>query len=130
MLENVRLIQASAQAQFDKNGNDENALILAEAKNEVKAVEAQIEGFMSEQESNRVALLKEKIELDLVNDEATAIRQNEQRLFEAEMDENAVTRLQTTLDNLAIENAAETLRLTQIYLKKVHSSILMPIMNF
>ena len=113
MLENVRLIQASAQAQFDKNGNDENALILAEAKNEVKAVEAQIEGFMSEQESNRVALLKEKIELDLVNDEATAIRQNEQRLFEAEMDENAVTRLQTTLDNLAIENDAETLRLTQ-----------------
>ena len=113
MLENVRLIQASAQAQFDKNGNDENALILAEAKNEVKAVEAQIEGFMSEQESNRVALLKEKIELDLVNDEATAIRQNEQRLFEAEMDENAVTRLQTTLNNLAIENAAETLRLTQ-----------------
>ena len=113
MLENVRLIQASAQAQFDKNGNDENALILAEAKNEVKAVEAQIEGFMSEQESNRVALLKEKIELDLVNDEATAIRQNEQRLFEAEIDENAVTRLQTTLDNLAIENAAETLRLTQ-----------------
>ena len=36
------------------------ALILAEAKNEVKAVEAQIEGFMSEQESNRVALLKEE----------------------------------------------------------------------
>ena len=113
MLENVRLIQASAQAQFDKNGSDENALILAEAKNEVKAVEAQIEGFMSEQESNRVALLKEKIDLDLVNDEATAIRQNEERLFLAEMDENAVTRLQTTLDNLAIENEAENLRLKQ-----------------
>ncbi len=60
MLENARLIQQSAQAQFDKNASDENALILAEAKNEVKAVEAQIEGFMSEQESNRVALLKEK----------------------------------------------------------------------
>ena len=111
MLENARLIQQSAQAQFDKNASDENALILAEAKNEVKAVEAQIEGFMSEQESNRVALLKEKIELDLVNDEATAIRQNEQRLFEAEMDENAVTRLQTTLANLKAEEEAETLRL-------------------
>jgi len=113
MLENARLIQKSAQAQFDKNATDENAIILAEAKNEVKAVEAQIEGFMSEQESNRVALLKEKIDLDLINDEATALRQNEQRLFEAEMDENAVTRLQTTLDNLALENKAETLRLTQ-----------------
>ena len=111
MLENARLIQQSAQAQFDKNASDENALILAEAKNEVKAVEAQIEGFMSEQESNRVALLKEKIELDLVNDEATALRQNEQRLFEAEMDENAVTRLQTTLANLKAEEEAETLRL-------------------
>ena len=113
MLENANAIKIAAQAQFDKNGNDENALILAEAKNEVKAVEAQIEGFMSEQESNRVALLKEKIELNLVDDEATAIRQNEQRMFDAEMDENAVTRLQTTLDNLAIENEAETLRLTQ-----------------
>ena len=113
MLENARLIQKSAQAQFDKNATDENAIALAEAKNEVKAVEAQIEGFMSEQESNRVALLKEKIDLDLINDEATALRQNEQRLFEAEMDENAVTRLQTTLDNLALENEAETLRLTQ-----------------
>ena len=111
MLENARLIQQSAQAQFDKNASDENALILAEAKNEVKAVEAQIEGFMSEQESNRVALLKEKIELDLVNDEATALRQNEQRLFEAEMDENAVSRLQTTLANLKAEEEAETLRL-------------------
>lgn len=113
MLENARLIQASAQAQFDKNKSDENQIALLEAKNEVKAVEAQIEGFMSEQESNRVALLKEKIDLDLINDEATSLRQNEQRLFEAEMDENAVTRLQTTLDNLALENEAETLRLTQ-----------------
>ena len=85
MLENARLIQASAQAQFDKNDSDENALILAEAKNEVKAVEAQIEGFMSEQESNRVALLKEKIELDLVNDELTSIRQSEERAFQLEI---------------------------------------------
>ena len=111
MLENARLIQASAQAQFDKNASDENAIILAEAKNEVDAVQAQISSFMSEQESNRVALLKEKIELELANDEATALRQNEQRMFEAEMDENAVTRLQTTLANLKAEEEAETLRL-------------------
>ena len=108
MLENARLIQASAQAQFDKNASDENAIILAEAKNEVDAVKAQISSFMSEQESNRVALLKEKIELELANDEATALRQNEQRMFEAEMDENAVTRLQTTLANLKAEEEAET----------------------
>lgn len=111
MLQNARAVQAQAQAQFDLTGRDEDRIRLLQTKNEVKAVEAQIEGFMSEQEANRVALLKEKIELDLVNDEATAIRQNEQRLFEAEMDENAVTRLQTTLANLKAEEEAETLRL-------------------
>ena len=113
MLENARLIQESAQAQFDKNASDENALILAEAKNEVAAVEAQIEGFMSEQESNRVALLKEKIELEQFSDEATAIRQNEQRLFNAEMIQNDVQRLQIFLDNLEIEKEAEEKRLQE-----------------
>tara|TARA_R100000541_G_scaffold16016_2_gene25563 strand:+ start:384 stop:2225 length:1842 start_codon:yes stop_codon:yes gene_type:complete len=113
MLENARLIQASAQAQFDKNGSDEDALILAEAKNEVKAVEAQIEGFMSEQESNRVALLKEKIELDLVNDELTSVRQAEQRAFLLEMEEGDIRRFEMALENLELENEAETKRLTQ-----------------
>ena len=113
MLENARLIQQSAQAQFDKNASDENALILAEAKNEVKAVEAQIEGFMSEQESNRVALLKEKIELDLVNDELTSIRQAEQRAFVLEMEESDIRRFEMALENLENENEAETKRLTQ-----------------
>jgi hypothetical protein len=113
MLENARLIQESAQAQFDKNASDENALILAEAKNEVKAVEAQIEGFMSEQESNRVALLKEKIELDLVNDELTSIRQAEQRAFVLEMEESDIRRFEMALENLENENEAETKRLTQ-----------------
>ena len=113
MLENARLIQQSAQAQFDKNASDENALILAEAKNEVKAVEAQIEGFMSEQESNRVALLKEKIELDLVNDELTSVRQAEQRAFVLEMEESDIRRFEMALENLENENEAETKRLTQ-----------------
>jgi len=49
-----------------------------EAKNEKKAVEAQIEGFLSEQESNRVALRKEELELDQAIAEGAAIRQNEE----------------------------------------------------
>lgn len=113
MLENARLIQQSAQAQFDKNASDENALILAEAKNEVKAVEAQIEGFMSEQESNRVALLKEKIELNQVDIDGTAERQRIQSEFNIEQEENEVKRLQLQKDNLENENEAETKRLTQ-----------------
>ena len=113
MLENVASIEAEAQAQFNLTGKDEDRLKLLEAKNEVKAVEAQIEGFMSEQESNRVALLKEKMELDFVNDELTAARQSEQRAFLLEMEEGDIRRLQNTLDNLEIENTAEVKRLTE-----------------
>ncbi len=113
MLENAKAVQAQAQAQFDLTGKDEDYIRLLQTKNEVKAVEAQIEGFMSEQESNRVALLKEKIELEQFSDEATAIRQNEQRLFNAEMEENEVKRLQIYLDNLQIEKEAEEKRLKE-----------------
>lgn len=113
MLENARLIQESAQAQFDKNASDENALILAEAKNEVKAVEAQIEGFMSEQESNRVALLKEKIELNQVDIDGTAERQRIQSEFNIEQEENEVKRLQLQKDTLEKEKVSESKRLEE-----------------
>jgi hypothetical protein len=52
MLANAQAMVASAQAQFDINKNDENAITLIEAKNELLAVEAQIEGFRSEQLAN------------------------------------------------------------------------------
>ena len=57
MLENADAILTAAQAQFDKNGNEANAIALQEAKNEKAAVEAQIAGFYeSEQKSNDLAL--------------------------------------------------------------------------
>ena len=80
MLANADLMIKQAEAQFQLSGLEADRLALLEARNKKKAIEAQIEGFMSEQESNRVALLKEKIELELSNDEATALRQNEERL--------------------------------------------------
>jgi hypothetical protein len=67
---------------------------------------------MSEQESNRVALLKEKMELELSNDEATALRQSEQRNFNAEMEQNEVRRLEKMKENLEIESEIEEKRLT------------------
>ena len=70
-----------------------------------------IEGFLSEQKSNSISLTKEKIELELSNDEATAVRQNEERLFNAEMEQNEVKRIQTMLDNLEIEKQIEEERL-------------------
>jgi len=112
MLENVDLMIQQAQAQFDLSGKEEDYLALLSAKNEKKAVEAQIEGFLSEQESNRVALLKEKIELQQSEDEAMANRQNIERNFNAEMEQNEVRRIQMMIENLQTERAIEEERLT------------------
>tara|TARA_R100001440_G_scaffold18651_4_gene31560 strand:+ start:103 stop:1890 length:1788 start_codon:yes stop_codon:yes gene_type:complete len=111
MLANADLMIQQAELQFKLSGLEEDRLALLEARNEKKAIEAQIEGFMSEQESNRVALLKEKMELELSNDESTALRQNEERNFNAEMEENEVRRLEKMRENLEIESEIEQKRL-------------------
>jgi hypothetical protein len=66
MLSQVNIQLQAAQAQYDKNGNQENYIALLEAQNEVEAVQAQIAGFRSEQltninslERDRIALIKE-----------------------------------------------------------------------
>ena len=111
MLENANAMLAQAQAQFNANASDENNIKLLEAKNELKAVEAQIEGFLSEQKSNSVALEKEKNELELTAAEGRAEIQKAERDFNAEMELNEVTRIQTMLDNLEIEKKVEEERL-------------------
>tara|TARA_R110001606_G_scaffold259383_1_gene407117 strand:- start:42 stop:1643 length:1602 start_codon:yes stop_codon:yes gene_type:complete len=63
MLENAAAIEKAAQAQFNKNDSDENNIALQEAKNEVAAIEAQIEGFRSEQLINRISLEREAADL-------------------------------------------------------------------
>jgi len=113
MLENVKAIQAAAQAQFNLTGKDEDALALAEAKNEVKAVEAQIEGFMSEQESNRVALLKEKLELGQSEIDAIAERQIAENEFALSQIDNEYLRLEAELDIAEQEKELETKRLEE-----------------
>jgi DNA repair exonuclease SbcCD ATPase subunit len=111
MLENVDLMIQQAQAQFDLSGKEEDFLALQSAKNEKKAVEAQIEGFLSEQKSNAISLEKEKLDLELSSAEAKAIRQNEERNFNAEMEENEVRRIQKMIENLEIERGIEQERL-------------------
>lgn len=64
MLANANAILASAQAQFNKNQNQENEIALIEAQNEVLAVQAQIEGFRSEQKTNDLALSRELAQVD------------------------------------------------------------------
>ena len=113
MLENADAVLTSAEAQFKLTGADEDYIAVLEARNEKKAIEAQIEGQLSEQKSNLVALEKESDALQLTRDEATALRQQAQRDFNVEMEENEVKRLQMTLDNLQTEKEAEETRLKE-----------------
>ena len=70
MKDNANDIKNAAQAQYDKNKNDENAIALQEAKNELLGIDAQINGFKSEQMTNEAALQRELKELALSKSEA------------------------------------------------------------
>ena len=111
MLANADLMIEQAEKQFELSGLEEDRLALLEARNEKKAIEAQIEGFMSEQEANRVALDKEKLELTQSQKEATAERQKIERDFNAEMELNEVTRIEQMIKNLETERKVEEDRL-------------------
>ena len=112
MLENANSILNAAQAQYEKNKNEENFIALQEAKNELAAVEAQITGFMSEQDSNRNALLREKLELEQSNIDATSERAKSERDFNAELIENDIIRIKRQQENLLLEKEQELDRLT------------------
>ena len=111
MLENANAMLAQAQAQFEANKSDENNIKLLEAKNELKAVEAQIEGFLSEQKSNAVALEKELNELEISGLQNKAELQKTERDFKAEMIEDDVLRLELMKENLKVEEELEKKRL-------------------
>ena len=81
MLGNANAILAAAQAQFKKNGNDENQIALIEAQNEVLAVQAQVAGFRSEQKANDLALDREQKELNQSISDAEAERNQAQSEF-------------------------------------------------
>jgi len=112
MLENANSILVAAQAQYNKNQNEENFLELQEAKNELSAVEAQITGFMSEQDSNRNALLREKLELEQSNIDSLSERNKLERDSNAEQITNDVLRIKKQQENLEIEKKQELDRLT------------------
>jgi len=93
-----------AQVEFDKLQNQENLIALTEAQNELAAVNAQIEGFTSEQVQNRISLERElldtKKELEL---ESVDIRQRE--LLEVEQQYDELFRLAKNAgeDTIALE---------------------------
>ena len=77
-----------AQVEYNKLKNQENLIALTEAQNELAAVNAQIEGFTSEQVQNRISLERElldtKRELEL---ESVDIRERELLEVEHQYDE-------------------------------------------
>ena len=113
MLKQVDLQIQAAQAEFDKNQNQENTIALLEAQQEKEAVLAQIAGFRSEQLANDLALNREKLELETSISDAEAERQNAQREFDAEQIENEYLRLQAQQAALQAEKEAEELRLQE-----------------
>jgi len=113
MLANANAILAAAQAQFDKNGNDENQIALIEAQNELLAVQAQVAGFRSEQKANDLALDREQKELNQSISDAEAERNKAQSDFTAEQIENDYLRLQAQLDIAQKESEIESKRLKE-----------------
>jgi len=69
MLAQAAIQQNAKQAAFDLTGKREDEIALEEAKNNVLAIQAQIQGLITEQDQARISLLLEKrqIEADSVN---------------------------------------------------------------
>ena len=102
----------AAQAAVDKNNSIENQIALTEALANREGVLAQIEGFRSEQESNRVALKKEELELTNSITEAEGERKISQLEANAELIENEYYKLQALKDAAEQEKQIQTDLLT------------------
>ena len=90
MLDQVDIQIAAAQAQYDKNQSQENYIALLEAQQEKEAVLAQIEGFRSEQISNRIALEKEQKDLEDETEEERIEKEQEKLQKEAEIEQQRI----------------------------------------
>ena len=106
MLKNADAVLAAAQAQFDKNGNDENQIALLEAQAEREGILAQVEGFRSEQLINVNSLLREQEDLKKEAQEKDLEREEFLKEFE---DQKALTEKEKKELELQ-EKEAEALR--------------------
>ena len=112
MLANAQLRVDAAARELAKNeDNLEAQVALIEAENELAGVQAQVAGFRSEQLTNINSLEKESLEIKNSILESDANRQKAERDFNAEMQENEVTRIQTMIENLEVERGIEEERL-------------------
>ena len=105
MQKQAKLQTAAASADFNKNQSTENYIALIEAQNNEKAIEAQIEGFLSEQLVNKNALIKEGNDLKTSGLETDIEIRKKQAEFDAEQEENELLKLEKQKENL--ENQAQ-----------------------
>jgi len=108
MLAQVQVQIDAAQAQYDKNQSQENYIALLEAQQEKEAVLAQIEGFRSEQISNRIALereredeIKEKEEEDAEKAEEKREKALEEAEFLEELEQKKRDSKKQTVDTIS-----------------------------
>jgi hypothetical protein len=93
MLENADIMVKLARLDVQKNNSIENQAALQESLNEKKAIEAQITGFQSEQQSNANALNREAIELNQSLIDGKTERAIKEKQFGAEQIQNDIARL-------------------------------------
>lgn len=114
MLKQVDLQIKSAQAQYNKNQNQENYIALLEATQEKEAVLAQIEGFRSEQLANDLALSREAFELQVSLTEGINNRAIAENEFNANFIQSEVARLEALKAAAQEESRIEEARLRNI----------------
>ena len=105
---------ASAQANFEANKSTENEVALIQALANRKAIEAQIEGFRSEQKINNLGLDRENLEMTQSLSDSEAKLSFERKRFNAEQIEDKLKSLRE-LKKIAQEEAHdEMLRLERV----------------
>jgi len=111
MLSQADLQIAAAKNTLALNNNIENRIALTNALANREGVLAQIEGFRSEQDSNKNALLKENIDLIKSKTEAENTLSLEQKKFDAELETNELKKLELLKYILEEEKRIELKRL-------------------
>ena len=111
LLKQADLVLASANAELQKSNSIENQTALIDAQANRLGVLAQIEGFRSEQDVNKNALIKEQNELVQSGIEADTTRALNQKKFNTELEEDALKKLEQQRLDLEAEREIEAERL-------------------
>lgn len=105
MIANADAVILAAQAQFNKNANDENQIALLEARAEKEGILAQIEGFRSEQLMNENSLKREQKEIDDENFESKKEQEEELLRLKEEQKQAVLDQVDTIIEAAGRESA-------------------------